>query len=269
MVAVILCAGVGRRLAPLTQKIPKSLIEVDGRPLLRHTLEALQQHGVNIVVLVVGHLRTLIQAELPDGTAGMSIHWVVNHSFAQTGSLYSLWLAQEYLTGPFIFMDADLLFNPQILAGLTDQEERSQLLVGFLGADSGEEVKVTHRGGLATAVGKTIATGDPLAGEAVGVVKVASPDVPLALQLMDDLVRANPSAEHEELSQTLCDRRRLWVKDIGKLSWLEIDFPEDVIRAREIIWPAIQKERNSERKAKTENYNRLTAKRLKIQPEVS
>jgi choline kinase len=70
--------------------------------------------------------------------------------------------------------------------------------------------------------------------------------VPLTMQLIDDLVQANPMAEHEELSQTLCDQRRLWVKDIGKLSWLEIDFPEDVIRAREIIWPAIQKERSSE-----------------------
>ena len=242
MVAVILCAGVGRRLAPLTEKIPKVLIEVDGRPLLRHTLEALQQHGVKAVVLVVGHLRTLIQEALPNGTAGMTIHWVVNDLFAQTGSLYSLWLAREYLTGPFIFMDADLLFNPQILAGLTSQEEKSHVLVGSLGVDSGEEVKVAHQGGLATAVGKTIANEDPLAGEAVGVVKIASPDVPLTLQLMADLVRANPLAEHEELSQTLCEQRRLWVRDIGKLSWLEIDFPEDVIRAQEIIWPAIQKE---------------------------
>jgi choline kinase len=246
MLAVILSAGVGRRLAPLTEKIPKSLITVDGRPLLWHTLEALQQYGVKAVVLVVGHLRTLIIEALPNGLTGMSIHWVVNDLFAQTGSLYSLWLAREYLTGPFIFMDADLLFNPQILEGLTGQEEKSYLLVGPLGVDSGEEVKVTHQGGRVTAVGKIIDTGDPLAGEAVGVVKIAAPDVPLTRQLMDDLVQANPMAEHEELSQTLCEQRRLWVKDIGKLSWLEIDFPEDVIRAREIIWPAIQKERSIE-----------------------
>ena len=46
-------------------------------------------------------------------------------------------------------MDADLLFNPQILAGLTSQEEKSHLLVGSLGVDSGEEVKVTHQSGQA------------------------------------------------------------------------------------------------------------------------
>lgn len=242
MLAVILSAGVGRRLAPFTEKIPKALIEVDGRTLLGHMLAALQQHGVNTVVLVVGHLRALIQEALADGIAGMTIHWVVNDRFAETGSLYSLWLARNYLDGPFIYMDADLLFNPQILAGLAGPEEKSQVLVGPLGVDSGEEVKVTHQGGRATAVGKIVGNNDPLAGEAVGVVKIASPEAHLALTLMADLVRANPMAEHEELSQQLCDRSCLWVRDIGRLSWLEIDFPEDVRRARRIIWPAIQEE---------------------------
>lgn len=242
MLAIILSAGAGRRLAPLTEKIPKALIEVDGRPLVQHTLAALGQCGVKNVVVVVGHLGTLMQQALPKGTADMTIHWVVNNLFAQTGSLYSLWLAREYLQGPFIYMDADLLFNPHILAGLADQQDKSHLLVGSLEVDSGEEVKVTHQAGLATAVGKSIDTQDPLAGEAIGIVKIASPDVSLAVQLMSELVRANPAAEHEELSQKLCDRRRLWVKHIGELSWLEIDFPDDVLRARKIIWPRIQME---------------------------
>jgi L-glutamine-phosphate cytidylyltransferase len=246
MLAVILCAGVGRRLAPLSEKIPKALIEVGGRPLIFHTLEALRECGVNNVVLVVGHLRTLMQQELVNGVPGVTIHWVVNDLFAQTGSLYSLWSAKEYLTGPFVFMDADLLFNPGILADLTDQEDKSCLLVGPLAVDSGEEVKVAQRRGLATAIGKIVDSLDPLAGEAVGVVKIAAPDVPLALQLMDDLVRANQLAEHEELSQALCDRQCLWVRDIGDSSWLEIDFPEDVVRARDVVWPAIQRERQSE-----------------------
>ncbi len=242
MLAVILSAGVGRRLAPLTEKIPKALIEVDGRPLILYTLDALHHYGVREIVLVVGHLRSMMQEALANRYSDMIIHWVANDLFAQTGSLYSLWLTREHLKGAFLFMDADLLFNPKILAGLISQEDKSRLLVGSLAVDSGEEVKVTHRGGLATAVGKSIDTGDPVAGEAVGIVKIDSADVPLALQLMDDLIQKNHFAEHEELSQALCDRRRLWVRDIGDLSWLEIDFPGDIIRAREAIWPAIQKE---------------------------
>ncbi len=242
MLAVILTAGVGSRLAPLTARLPKALIEIGGRPLLFHTLEALQQQGVREVVLVVGHLQALLRQALPTGWPGLTIHWVVNEQFAQTGSLYSLWLARAHLNGPFLFMDADLLFHPGILAGWLTDTATSSLLVGPLGMDSGEEVKVAHRQGRATAVGKSLQTDDPVAGEAVGMVKIGSADVPLARQLMDELIQANPATEHEELSQALCDRQRLWVHDIGQLSWLEIDFPEDIIRAREIVWPAIQKE---------------------------
>jgi choline kinase len=242
MLAVILTAGVGRRLAPLTARLPKALIDVGGRPLLFHTLDALHGQGVREVVLVVGHLQGLIRAALSNYFDNLTIHWVVNEQFAQTGSLYSLWLARAYLTGPFLFMDADLLFHPHILAGWLTDAKRSSLLVGPLAVDSGEEVKVTHRQGRATAVGKALLNHDPVAGEAVGIVKIAGPDVDLTKQLMADLIQGRPTAEHEELSQALCDRQRLWVHDIGRLSWLEIDFPEDVVRAREVVWPAIQRE---------------------------
>ncbi|MGQ9920201.1 MAG: phosphocholine cytidylyltransferase family protein [Desulfobacca sp.] len=242
MLAVILTAGVGRRLAPLTTRLPKALIDVGGRPLLYHTLDALQAQGVREVVLVVGHLQDLIREALADNFSALTMHWVVNEDFSHTGSLYSLWLARDYLTGPFLFMDADLLFHPQILAGWLTDTAKSSLLVGPLHVDSGEEVKVTRRQGRATAVGKSLSTDDPVAGEAVGMVKIAGPDVELAKQLMADLIQTKPTAEHEELSQALCDQQRLWVHDIGHLSWLEIDFPEDVIRAREVVWPAIQRQ---------------------------
>jgi len=242
MLAVILSAGVGRRLAPLTHHLPKALLEVGGRPLLLHTLEALQEHGVREVVLVVGHLRDQLYATLSPAPPGLMIHWVVNDCYDRTGSLYSLWLARNYLTRPFIFMDADLLFNPRLLAGWVRDTGRSSVLVAPLDFDSGEEVKVTQKDGQATAIGKTVATPDPVAGEAVGIVKITAADLPLVLQLMDDLIGADPGAEHEELSQSLCDHGRLWVHSSGGLSWLEIDFPEDVQRAREVIWPAIQRE---------------------------
>ncbi|WP_449244543.1 phosphocholine cytidylyltransferase family protein [Desulfobacca acetoxidans] len=242
MIAVILSAGVGRRLAPLTESIPKALIEVGGRPLIWHTLVALRYFGVSEVVLVVGHRRELLQKQLRSGFSGITLHWVENEHYAQTGSLYSLWLSRGYLGGPFLFMDADLLFNPFILAGLPEWTERSRLLVGPLDHDSGEEVKVYQEQGLAVAIGKNVRVQAPLAGEALGIISVAAADAPLAISLMDALIRMAPQTEHEELSQALCQHRRLWVEDIGHQAWLEIDFLEDVSRARQEVWPAIQQQ---------------------------
>ncbi|MDD3580933.1 MAG: phosphocholine cytidylyltransferase family protein [Desulfobacca sp.] len=242
MITVILSAGVGRRLAPLTNSLPKALIEIGGRPLLGHMLHALRQYGLSEVVLVVGHQRELMEAAVNQEGDGLRLHLVHNQRFADSGSLYSLWLARQYLQEAFVFMDADLLFNPQILAGLNAQPDKSCLLVGPLTGDSGEEVKVYHHQGRVIAIGKNLKAGGALAGEALGIVKIAALEVPLALELMAELVQANHQAEHEELSQALAQHQRLWVQDIGDLSWLEIDFPEDVIRARELVWPAIQQQ---------------------------
>ncbi|MBW1918435.1 MAG: phosphocholine cytidylyltransferase family protein [Deltaproteobacteria bacterium] len=245
MITVILSAGVGRRLAPLTDSLPKALIDIGGRPLLGHMLHALRQYGLTEVVLVVGHQRPLMEAAVNHHRDGQRIYLVYNERFADSGSLYSLWLARAYLKEAFVFMDADLLFNPQILAGLEAQPDKSCLLVGPLTEDSGEEVKVYHHQGQVTAIGKNLKTEGTLAGEALGIVKIAAPEVPLALELMAELVQANQQAEHEELSQALAQHQRIWVQNIGDLSWLEIDFPEDVIRARELVWPAIQQQLTS------------------------
>lgn len=242
MITIILGAGVGRRLAPLTDMIPKALIEIGGRPLLGHMLSSLRQYGLTEIVIVVGHRRELIAAAVQDDLAGLTIHLVHNDLFTDSGSLYSLWLARQYIQDAFVFMDADLLFNPHVLAGLHSQPDKSCLLVGPLTGDSGEEVRVYQQQGRVTAIGKNIISNDVLAGEALGIVKIAATEVPLALELMAELVETDRLTEHEELSQALAQHQRLWVQNIGDLSWLEIDFPEDVIRAREIIWPTIQQQ---------------------------
>ena len=73
----ILAGGLATRLQPLTQKIPKGLVDVAGKPFIQHQLELLHRHGFNHIVLCVGHLGEMIQAELGDGRQwGMNIEYV-------------------------------------------------------------------------------------------------------------------------------------------------------------------------------------------------
>ena len=106
MKAIILAAGVGKRLWPVTQHCPKCLIEVGGRSLLVRYLEALAGVGVQQAVIVVGYKQDMIRAVAGDGLSGVDVRYVVSDHY-QRGSITSLWRAREELRGDVLIMDAD------------------------------------------------------------------------------------------------------------------------------------------------------------------
>src|SRR5215470_5159231 len=91
--AIILAAGVARRLAPLTDQTQKSLLPVGGRPMLARMLEALHAVGVRRVVIVVGHCADQVRALAASSPAGLSVECVHNPAYQQ-GSVLSLLAAR-------------------------------------------------------------------------------------------------------------------------------------------------------------------------------
>ncbi|HJL58703.1 MAG TPA: sugar phosphate nucleotidyltransferase, partial [Alphaproteobacteria bacterium] len=90
MKAVILAAGVSRRLYPMTYEMPKCLIEVGEKPILDHQLIALQSADVNDIVLVVGYYREAIINHVQTNFPDMNIEYVINHHYFETNTAYSL-----------------------------------------------------------------------------------------------------------------------------------------------------------------------------------
>jgi choline kinase len=116
MQAVILAAGLGSRLKPLTGGKAKALVEVGDRPLILHQLEMLADHGIGPTLVIAGY-----QADEVRRVVGERAEVLVNERFAETNSLYSLWLAREWVKGPFILLNCDLLFDPRILERLLEE----------------------------------------------------------------------------------------------------------------------------------------------------
>src|SRR5512132_1294933 len=113
--AIILAAGVGSRLQVLSGGKPKCLVEIGGRPLILHQLEALADHGIGPVLIVAGYKSEEVRAVVGDRA-----EFVINDRYQETNSLYSLWLARERVDGPFILLNCDLFFTPEILERLID-----------------------------------------------------------------------------------------------------------------------------------------------------
>lgn len=113
--AVLLAAGSGSRLNPLTNDVPKCLAEIDGIPILEHQVACLRRWGFKKLVIVVGHLEHSIRHFLDSLGAGIDIEYVSNPRFKTTNNNYSLWLARERLSQPFLLLECDLVFEASLL----------------------------------------------------------------------------------------------------------------------------------------------------------
>ncbi|MFQ5521603.1 MAG: NTP transferase domain-containing protein, partial [Candidatus Methylomirabilia bacterium] len=117
MKAIILAAGVGRRLAPWTDRQPKCLLSVGGRPLLERMLAALDTLAIPEAFLVVGHCQEQIRARIGPRFRAVRVSYVENPEYVK-GSLASLWSARMALSGHCLIMDADVLFPTELLKRL-------------------------------------------------------------------------------------------------------------------------------------------------------
>lgn len=110
MKAMILAAGFGTRLKPITESIPKPLTEINGKPVIEHTLLALKKAGVKSVVINLHHLGDMIEDRLGDGSAyGLNIHY--SHESEIRGTAGALLWAQPVLNEPFYLINSDILFD--------------------------------------------------------------------------------------------------------------------------------------------------------------
>lgn len=113
--ALLLAAGVGSRLYPLTQNMPKCLTMVDGAPILEHLVSCLDQLGFKRLVVVTGYLKNCIQDFLGTQVGGITIDYIYSPLYATTNNIYSLWMAREIIQEPFLLIESDLVFDTSLL----------------------------------------------------------------------------------------------------------------------------------------------------------
>ncbi len=113
--ALLLAAGTGSRLEPLTSEAPKCLTEVNGVPLLERQIHCLRQWGFKRLVVVVGHLEHCIRQFLDQHAGDLVVDYIVSPKYRTTNNIYSLWLARERIREPFMLLECDLIFEPFML----------------------------------------------------------------------------------------------------------------------------------------------------------
>ena len=120
--ALLLAAGLGSRLAPLTDSVPKCLVSMSGVPILERLVRALDGQGFERLVIVTGYKAETIRDYLGEGFGGIAVEYIVSPLFETTNNIYSLWLARRLIDEPFLLVESDVVFDEHLLTPLVQPD---------------------------------------------------------------------------------------------------------------------------------------------------
>jgi choline kinase len=255
MKAVMLAAGIGARLgSKVTEPPPKVLLRFGGKSLLEYHLEILRQQGIDELVLGVGYRHHDIEREIMALGAQDFVRIILNEDYRE-GNIVTLWTLRDELRcgEPVLLMDADVLYDEELLARLINSSHRNCLLLDRDFEPGDEPVKICARDGEIVEFRKWLSTGYDFCGESVGMFKLSGDAAELIIA--QTALYLDQGRRHEPYEETIRDvlltspRGTFAFEDITGLPWIEIDFAADVARAENEILPRIVSAANKRRAA--------------------
>lgn len=249
--AVLLIAGAGRRMIPLTYKTSKCLLKIgDGKNMLDIQLDALNEAGIKEAILVVGYYGWKIREMYGSSYKGMKLRYFTNPFYNVTGGAHSLWLVRNAFKGHYtIIMDGDHVLGAELIKKLINTPYKNCILCDPDSKDLNEDTQVTGQNGLVKYLawsqdGKLHKHVNPdnCVGEALIIVKLS----PNASSILKDEIdrHVRDGAGILEVITPLNNLfRRVDCSYVftEKMPWIEVDFPSDLRKAIKEIYPRVKR----------------------------
>ncbi len=237
---MILAAGFGSRLMPLTRDLPKCLVAVGGVSILDRMIERLEAAGVHELVVVAGHAEAALRAHLEGANSAAARRAVVvtNPRYRDWGNFYSLLVAEDAIGDHgFIKLDADVLLDSKVLPRLVAASGPAVLVVDRKNPVGDEEMKaaIDHHGRV-VALNKRMAAESAL-GESIGVERIDRSAKPQVFKALRQLIETGETAEYYERAYERLMEDEIafsWI-DISDCEWCEVDCPEDLPLAEQCL----------------------------------
>ncbi len=230
MKAVILSAGQGKRLLPLTKDQPKCAIPIHGRSILEWQIDELIKLGIRPIHVVVGFGAGRVEEILAHHGSRQAIHTVYNPFYAMADNLISCWTAKYEMAEDFILLNGDTLFETAILERLLQAPPAPITLVTDEKRQyDADDMKVIVEGTQLVRIGKTLPL-DEVNAESIGMIRFQNKGPQLFCSTIEDRIRKSEALKQWYLSliDELAPEGHVSTVSINGLTWAEIDNPEDL-----------------------------------------
>lgn len=239
MKALILAAGRGERLIPITDTVPKPMIPIAGKPILHHIINTIKENGIKEIIVVVNYLGDLIREYFDDGSEfGVSIQYV--HQHKPTGVGDAILSAKNYLTDPFLLCYSDVILHSELIKRLINtysiQELEAAIAVtlvehpefyGVVELDEESKVlKITEKPSLGTAISHYALAGAYIFTENFIKILERTKKMELAIQGLIN--------EYSNVMGILWERE-----------WAEITWPWNILEANKLLLDQISEKERS------------------------
>jgi len=241
MQAIILAAGVSKRLRPLTDATPKCLLKIGHENLLERTIENVLSNNINDFIFVTGYKEDMIKDFVNKRFPGINRVFITNPDYENNNNSYSLWMTKDHVNGNILLLDSDILFDEKIITLLLTSGHENCLAVNFTDNLDEEQIKVIlDRENMVVEIGKEISI-EKSAGESIGIEKFSGYFMKELFAILDRKISLENNvnefyeASFQEVINNADSRNSIYAADVSEFTCIEIDTVQDYENAQKII----------------------------------
>ena len=237
MKAVILSAGQGKRLLPLTADLPKCILPIMGQTLIEWQIDELAKCGIEQVTVVLGYRADKVQRILRSRYGEQRVQTVYNAAYAVSDNLVSCWAAHDAMNEDFILLNGDTLFEAAVLNQVLETNDRPvNVVVSQKNEYDADDMKVELDGCRLVKIGKDLIP-DQVDGESIGMILFRGQGPMMFREAIQKALR-DPSSQTKWYLSVIDEMARripVWTCSTQGLQWCEVDYRADLIQAEKVV----------------------------------
>lgn len=235
--AVFVAAGMGSRFGTRTENCPKGFLEIDGVPIIEHSINKLLELGIEKIFIGTGFLSEMYEKLVFKYPC---IICVYNPEYETTGSMHTLFRLKDYIEEDFILLESDLIYEKHALKCLL-KSQHSDVILASKFTHSGDEVfiEVDKKNQLLNMSKKREKLSN-IYGELMGITKLSYGTFREMCNFAESVLSLNPKMDYEQALTGISIDVNLHVLKLENIAWCEVDDEGHWERAVEFIYPIIK-----------------------------
>lgn len=235
IIAIILVAGTGTRLRPLTKDIPKALLKINNVTILERLVKMFVDNNIDEFIFVVGHNQEKVKefSKKLSEKYNIKIKNIQNKKYDITNTSCSTYLASKDINEDFILVNGDNVLDPKIITKIVNSSYSSMVIDNYKKLNN-ESFKIKIKENIIEDIGKELDISES-SGEFIGISKIVKEDLDEFNKILLELIKQNPQNYYDFAYKDLSKKTTIDFILTNGLRWTEIDDHDDWDNAQKLV----------------------------------